>query len=958
MQPTEKSLDNLNLEPIFAENRISLEPLSNNIASLLPKPKITIPLPRTPKGKNPPRVIIADDDEKVLEGLQRSLNNEYPGALDMRYWHPKDNQDLLVMVRQCLAEGWRPDAVVIDINFNVGGKHGVHYLEELRKAPGCAALAVVLATGNQYSDLIQGRVKGPNVTGEEPSEWLNKAERFAPEAIIYGKSADALFLGRIGEHIVEWKRSAVRRAWVRLLSEVAELLDGPTVLVEAVAEKIVGYAHEELDIDDAFVRTHSQNGSYQLEAMRTGLTHVKHGDKLYIENIPLFEKLLEQQREPLLREAISEVEAGDFSDVTGRHFIGIGSVLGNRNVGIITLFRTPEKPAFDAELDGPYLKVLARLLSSALRDPALRDRQTRLLTFAYEVAKAGKRKAVCKQLVRMLHDELHENNSTEARVTARLMDFGTGELKRRARVGRTNNNTRDDPIVVINNLGSTYAAAVRENHEILIPDAHDTWWKQKYRDLGIDPDIRSELCVPLTIGNSAYGAVNLKHCQPDFYRSHDVDFVKSATTLAASAIAHIRTANTLQRMTDFVHRFDKEKTEALEEGLRDLLYKFCGYSVLIDIEVADVTKIPWRVLQVDCKYKDSDEAKLKQQLESAYADHLQDTWTWKLYDARAWMEKWAEFTLDKEDLSLINLAQESDPAIYQRADAVLWLRKDEDTPPHRAILLMWLLPPPMGEDDIKLLDSIARLFSELNSRQQYIQEMVNHNLIGEQAAQIGYVMQHFRHRMVSLTGGLEGHIKQLETTYRRGDKKGFEESLADLRSNARDIANAYHKSTAYVKTIEWRQVEFSAIVETACQDLADRLKVVRLNNEIDSRLTTWTDLELAALVLYSLLENALDALAKQADGVITLCAIEDGEWICLSVNDNGPGIPQSFRSKLFQWGETTKTNGLGSALAFAKTRMKLLGGELRLSAPQPSRGAQFEMCFPVSPPALQQDRMP
>jgi CheY-like chemotaxis protein len=129
--------------------------LDNPIDLPSPASQIDIPLP---KRKDPPWVVIADDEEDVIQALQRSLENRYHGALDVRFWRPGTGPNLVENVKSWIKAGWPPDAVVIDINFDEGGKHGVHYLEDLRKEHGCAALAVVLVTGNQYSDLEQGHV--------------------------------------------------------------------------------------------------------------------------------------------------------------------------------------------------------------------------------------------------------------------------------------------------------------------------------------------------------------------------------------------------------------------------------------------------------------------------------------------------------------------------------------------------------------------------------------------------------------------------------------------------------------------------------------------------------------------------------------------------------------------------------------------------------------------------------
>ena len=210
-----------------------------------------------------------------------------------------------------------------------------------------------------------------------------------PEAILYGKTADAHFIGRIGEHIDDWKRMARRRAWARLLQQVAELLDGASIRVEVVAQKIVEFSVDELEIDDAFVRTRLANGLYKLAAKKTKVAHVDEEKLLDIEQVPIFQLIVAETRNAVVREQISKQEAGKFKQyLTGRRFLGVGAVLGERNVGFITLLRKPERPSFDSEVDGPYLSVLARLLASALRVEALRKRQTRLLKFADDIGLA------------------------------------------------------------------------------------------------------------------------------------------------------------------------------------------------------------------------------------------------------------------------------------------------------------------------------------------------------------------------------------------------------------------------------------------------------------------------------------------------------------------------------------------------------------------------------------------
>jgi|GEM_PF-6230506 len=942
-------VDSLNVPSVFPENNTTASPITMGELATLPTPSSQVGIP-LPKRKNPPKVVIADDEEAVLEAVQRSLQAQYKDAMDVRFWRPSGSieRGLLETIKQWIKDGWRPDAVVIDINFDDGGKHGVHYLEELRVKPGCAALAVALATGNQYGDLDQGRLSPgvENKTQETPADWLKMAKRLAPEAILYGKSADASFLGRIGEHLDDWKRAARRRAWIQLLGKVAELLDGRKVDVVLVAQTIVDFAVNELGADESFVRRCLSGDIYELQASnRTeDLQHIAVTTQLDINKVPLLRKIVDKNREPVIRENITVEEAGiEYRNaLINRHFIGVGAELGERTVGLISLLRKPDRPPFDEEIDGPHLKVLARLLASALRIVMIQERQAQVLEFANRIALSSTFSEVCWQLADMVHKELHDADNDNSKLTVRLLDFGTGQLKLHSSLGRK----PGDKDIHFNNPKSVLAQVIRDNAPIREPNV-----KFCGNYLDCDDAIQSELCVPLSIGKYALGAVNMEHTRQDYYTGYDQGFVSAAATLAANAIERIRTARVLEGMTDFVHRFPREKTEQLDRRLRELLHKFCGYSVLVDLEREDNPIQAWKVRHLECQYKEGDKQRLKQEMDSTYANNWSQTWVGKLHNERldspnAWQNHWAEFTADKNIFFEVNLTPNQEKATYQQADAILWLRHGEDAPPHRALLLMWFLPPPMGPEDTELLGRIARLFSELDMRRKQMDTMLQKFVIGEQAAQIGHVMQHFRHRLGSLTGGQATHIDVLESAYRSGDESRFEKALNALRDNAKDIAQAFHKSRGYVKTVEITPVLIQEVVDIAKIDLATRLNGVSLIEDIPQCLKAMADRDIAALVLYSLLENALDATEGQQNRHISICALQQNGAVCLQVADNGPGVPENNRQELFRWGKTTKAHGLGSALAFGRTRMGLINGTLEFPLPQADTGALFEMRFP------------
>lgn len=959
MQRNEPSPRRASLEPVFEENRSPAKPLHSGASQALPPPFSHVEIPLT-RRSNPPRVVIADDDLHALRAWERSARTVYEGAIDLRTWAPSNeagHPGLLDQLRSWAGQGWRADIVVVDLNFDDGGKHGVHYVEELRREPGFLALPAVLATSNQFSDLEQGRLStehGPVRSNEVVLDWLRRLKPLEPEAILYGKTGDARFLGRVGQGLPDWKRAARRRAWARLLSEVAEQLDNVRIGVAEIARKIVQFAVAELGVAYAIVGQRGGDGGYSLVAQHPESDRIGSDDVLRVDQVPVLGELVKDgpaepggSRTPLLRR-IGRADAGPYADdLENLQLLGAPAVLGNRSVGFIALMRLAGAPEFEREVDARHLGILVRLLASAIRVDLLRERQTRLLTFANLTSTAQWRREVSQQLAEILHDEVHHGDD-RATVTVRLIHYGNARLEARAQRGAPGK-AADLPVGA--GADSVAAEVAFHNRARRISDTRRMPGLVAGTEAG-DPagaidgqsPMLSQLCAPLNVGGFALGVVDLEHPEADFYRSSDESFVSAAAALAARALERIRSVRLLRDMADFVLLFAHKDTETLDARLRDLLFMFCGYSALVELQAGESDSEPWRVTRLHLPTGHGDERLLCREIERVYATEWPQTLMGRLVAQRHWEQ--AVVKLEKDDFRAIALGV--DPNQKQTADAVLWLRHD-DAPPHRAMLLMWGLPPPLGDHDVDLLATMARVFSELDSRKASIQALVEKNLVGEQAARIGHVMQHFKHRMRNLTGSQTVHLDGLEDAFDDGDREAFATVLQRARGNARDLADAFQKSHGFIKVPQFADFALHEVVAAASADLADRLRETALAVDVPRELAAHTDLDIASLALYSLIENALDATTEVADPQIRIsgAAAPDGK-VCLSVCDNGHGISAEMRERLFGWGQTTKRAGLGSALAFARERTRALGGQLDLAVPQPAQGACFELRLPAA----------
>jgi two-component system C4-dicarboxylate transport sensor histidine kinase DctB len=119
-------------------------------------------------------------------------------------------------------------------------------------------------------------------------------------------------------------------------------------------------------------------------------------------------------------------------------------------------------------------------------------------------------------------------------------------------------------------------------------------------------------------------------------------------------------------------------------------------------------------------------------------------------------------------------------------------------------------------------------------------------------------------------------------------------------------------------------------------------------------------------VLVNLLQNALEALEGKADGRVVVALQDLGATVQIHVADNGPGLSDDDRARLFIPFHTTKPEGLGLGLVICRDIVTEFGGELQAAHPSdpgfpaphgPQTGAMFTLTLrkaaaghPVSAP--------
>lgn len=102
-------------------------------------------------------------------------------------------------------------------------------------------------------------------------------------------------------------------------------------------------------------------------------------------------------------------------------------------------------------------------------------------------------------------------------------------------------------------------------------------------------------------------------------------------------------------------------------------------------------------------------------------------------------------------------------------------------------------------------------------------------------------------------------------------------------------------------------------------------------------------------VLINLLSNARDAMPEGGKVIIRTAFEHEINYVCLSVGDNGVGIPSQIQSRIFDPFYTTKPIGKGTGLGLSIVAgiMRAHGGRIELES-ETGRGTTFSLYFPVS----------
>lgn len=117
---------------------------------------------------------------------------------------------------------------------------------------------------------------------------------------------------------------------------------------------------------------------------------------------------------------------------------------------------------------------------------------------------------------------------------------------------------------------------------------------------------------------------------------------------------------------------------------------------------------------------------------------------------------------------------------------------------------------------------------------------------------------------------------------------------------------------------------------------------VRIDNESGDAVMVEADRVQIQQVVMNLARNGCEAAAAVENGRVTVSTMVEADRVVVSVGDTGPGIAADMSSRLFEWTDSAKPDGMGIGLSISRTIVEAHEGAIWLAD---GREGRTRFCF-------------
>ncbi len=219
---------------------------------------------------------------------------------------------------------------------------------------------------------------------------------------------------------------------------------------------------------------------------------------------------------------------------------------------------------------------------------------------------------------------------------------------------------------------------------------------------------------------------------------------------------------------------------------------------------------------------------------------------------------------------------------------------------------------------------------------------------------LGLMIGSISHAIKGLLTGLDGGMYLLDSGFRKENKDRIEEGWETVKLMIERIRKLILDILYYAKQrdLQWEKVDAFRFVKEVATVIEPKTKAagIELVRRFDETAGQFEiDAGYVHSALMNILENAIDACGRDADKDdhrIVLALLQDKEHIIFEVHDNGIGMDEETRGKIFTPFFSSKgRRGTGLGLYISNKIVEQHGGQIHVTS-RPGRGTCFTVRIP------------
>jgi signal transduction histidine kinase len=247
-----------------------------------------------------------------------------------------------------------------------------------------------------------------------------------------------------------------------------------------------------------------------------------------------------------------------------------------------------------------------------------------------------------------------------------------------------------------------------------------------------------------------------------------------------------------------------------------------------------------------------------------------------------------------------------------------------------------------GSDLILTIDDIT----ELKDHEQHMFQL-------EKMADKGIMASSIAHELNNFLGMILGGVELSEMEVQQGNIEKSSETIAYVRDSVLKMTRYTKGLMDYGKLETKPQIaNLNRLINDVISFIGTQKKFIKIKIQIDTDIQLpkfEMDTDQISQLMLNLLNNAADAIYENEtpDGFITVGTMYEDETAILSITDNGCGIEDNVKRKLFNTRLTTKNAGHGYGLVTCGKIIKNHHATIDIDT-ELGKGTTFLINFPLS----------